>query len=177
MAHVPSRLFFLETHNALNVQGTDSLFGVQHQEGNHEPFAQRALGILKNRPADNTEPKAVALVASDDLASPFVHGLRAALANPVVRAVRNVKHLCAAALRAAHAVRLAFRLQIFLARRFVGELLQQVFERHETNASGFLVWCQLGENHLFFEGRSWTIQSITCGGAATLACTSAASSR
>src|ERR1700730_9542677 len=80
-------------------------------------------------------------------ASTLVHGLCAALANPMIRAMGNVKHLCATTLRAAHDVRPALCLQVFLASGFVRELLQQVFERHEKNCSDFIAWCQLGENH------------------------------
>jgi hypothetical protein len=146
MAHIPSSLFLFESHDALNIQGTDPLFGIQHQEGNHKPFAQRSLCVLKDRPADNAEAVAVALVASGHFASLLVHGLSAALANPMIRAMGNVKDFCVTALRAAHAFGPALRFQIFLASGFVGELLQQVFERHEKNYSEFLVWCQLGEN-------------------------------
>lgn len=70
-----------------------------HQERDAEPIAQRPLGILKDRPADDRELIAVAFVTRRDFARHRVDRFFAALANPMKRPMRHVKDLLIAALR------------------------------------------------------------------------------
>ncbi len=91
--------------------------GIQHQEGDREPFAQGSLGILKDRAANDGE--AIALASTTFRA----------LANPVERTMRDVEDFLVPTLGALNAVRPAPSYQIALAGILVGKHFEVFFER------------------------------------------------
>jgi hypothetical protein len=109
MAHVPCGFFFLESHDSLNVQGTDSLLCIQHQERHGEPFPQGTLSILKDGPADYR------------VTVPIPSTTISLLANPVEWTMGYVKDFLATALGAVDSIGPTLRYQITLAGFFVRE--------------------------------------------------------
>ena len=97
---------FLAEDHAMDLKRADSLFAGQHQVSDFEPEVERNLGILEDRFAGHAETIAVALVTVQNLAGLLIDGLRAALANPVIRTRREcIDFLARLTARAAHAIR------------------------------------------------------------------------
>lgn len=62
--HQPSRAVAAKLQRALNLQRTDTLFGTAQEIPSNQPFTQRDMGILENRPhRDGELPVAVGTVA------------------------------------------------------------------------------------------------------------------
>ena len=153
-AHIPSRLVRASSDHAMNLMRAHSLFGMQHHENDAEPFTQRIVRSLENRPTDDAESIAVLLVANGYQSGFGIDALFAALAQIVKRAGFQRVRLGAAA-RAFH---LASGPAFLCEKGFTGivirEAVKQFSQRHLTNGrsihvkkdSAFLGRCQMPDN-------------------------------
>ena len=114
MAHGMRRAVAAEAHDALNLEGANSLLAGQHQMGNAEPVAERLIRVLKDG-ASNVR-KAIAV----NLAS---------LALPVIARCQRVNLLIATA-RAANAIRPAPRDQVAAAIFLIGKRRFELSDGH-----------------------------------------------
>jgi len=132
-AHIPHGFVArpVVEYGPLDLQSTHSFLALSHQEHDLEPHAQSVVGVLENRPADDAEAIAVALVARNDLASLRVDCFDSALANPVEGSVCDMEDFLISTARASdNAIGPTLRNQIGLAAFFGRELSQQFGERH-----------------------------------------------
>jgi hypothetical protein len=131
-AHIPHGFVtgFIVEDRPLDLQSAHPFLALAHQEHDLEPHAQLVVCILKNRPTDDGESIAVALVAGNNFACLRVDRLSTALTNPVEGPMRDVEDLLVAAARASDAVGPTLGDQIGLAGFFVRELCQKFGERH-----------------------------------------------
>jgi hypothetical protein len=116
MAHGMRRTVAAEAHDALNLEGANSLLARQHQMSDAEPLAERLIRILKDCARDMRE--AIASVRSALIALPF-EGHRS-----------NRKYFGIATARANHALRPTARDQIRLASIFIREHRLKLSDGH-----------------------------------------------
>ena len=137
-AHIPRGFIRAGSHHPMKLVRGDSFLRVAHDEHDLEPRSQRVFGVLENRLSDHAESVSVAPTAI------------LALANPVERAMRDVKHFLIPASRAFNfAVRPSLLNQKALAIIFSLKLLDHLIERsHRRKYRTFYVWCQQSDNPL-----------------------------
>ena len=120
-AHVPSSLILASSKHPVNLQGTDTFLGSEHQMENLEPHAERLFGFLENRPSFEREAIRRAIV------------LTALLTLPVPRMRFTRVYMIVAAARTFDASGPAPREQIRPARFLIGEHSLELGERHLRN--------------------------------------------
>jgi hypothetical protein len=133
VAHIPSGFIRTHAEHALNLKRAHAFFAVVHQEDNFKPGAQRIFGVFKHSAGDNREAPTV---------------LIADFANPMERAVRNVKNFLVLTNRTLNTIGPTLHGEICFARRFVGKLCQQLIKCHAGEYSNELSWCQHPDNRL-----------------------------
>lgn len=106
------------------------LLGVEHEEDDAEPFAQRVIGVLEYGACDDAETIAVLLVANDDLACLRFGRLLATLAEIMERTRLELIGFFATTRAFDDAIWPALQFQKCFAGRFIGKAGNQFAERH-----------------------------------------------
>ena len=157
MTHKPRGFVAARSEHAMNLVSAHALLGVEHQEDDLEPFAQRVVGVLKYRTGKNGKAIAVLLVARY-FAAVWIGAFFAALAEIVERTRFQRVRLGATTRANDHTIGPALGSEKGFASLLIGEALKQLTERHrfrihDEKHSASLARCQIADNSPLSKGR------------------------